>query len=570
MRKLAAFLTAKRDGSRGIRKLGKALLGGAAAILLVFASAAPAAAQPFAYVTNGGSNNVSVIDTATNTVVATVAVGNLPFGVAITPDAALAYVVNVFTSNVSVIDTATNTVVATVAVGSSPFGVAITPDGALAYVANVDSANVSVIDTATNTVVATVLVGAGPRFVAITPDGAFVYVTNGNSNDVSVIDTATNAVVSTVPVGARPFGVAITPDGAFVYVTNQFSDTVSVIDTATNAVVATVAVVAGPAGVVAGPLFVAITPDGAFAYVTNGDADNVSVIDTATNTDVSGVAVGARPAGVAITPDGAFVYVANDASDDVSVIATASNTVVATVAVGSLPLGVAITPASPLPEAIAKTLENGPRVNSGGMLVDLAGLITGSNDAGPIDIGRSDSQFYEFILAVTNTGSDGELDGKIISDPIPDTYDLDPLCGDDPVAASTSCDAVGVGTFVDRNSDTFADGIINDTPAKCTVSTSTSEGGIKKDGAGLEPEFVTIVIDDLDSGETCGVRIFVRTDENPAEKTGLFEPIACRELDTGIFDTIPLNAGVKMFDPITGDRLLGPVGSLQLTPNNCP
>ena len=51
------------------------------------------------------------------------------------------------------IDTATNTVVATVAVGNGPEGVAVTPDGTKVYVANASSANVSVIKTATNTVV---------------------------------------------------------------------------------------------------------------------------------------------------------------------------------------------------------------------------------------------------------------------------------------------------------------------------------------------------------------------------------------------------------------------------------
>ena len=229
---------------------------------------------------------------------------------------------------------------------------------------------------------------------------------------------------------------------------------------------------------------------------------------------------------------------------------------------------------NPVSDTIAKTFLNGPRVDDGtGTLVDLvalAGLITGSNDHGSIDVGRLDSQFYEFKIDITNDGTHGVLDDAIVSDPIPDTYDLDPLCGDDPVAASTSCDPVGGGTFVDRDSDTFADGIINDTPAKCTVSSSTSEGGKKKGGAGLEPEFVTIIIDNLLAGETCMVRVFVRTDENPAKKTALFEPVACRDLDSGVFDTIPLNEGVKMFDPITGDRLLGPLGSLQLTPNNCP
>ena len=51
-------------------------------------------AEPFAYVTNGDSDNVSVIDTASNTVTTTVAVGAGPDGVAITPDGAFAYVTN--------------------------------------------------------------------------------------------------------------------------------------------------------------------------------------------------------------------------------------------------------------------------------------------------------------------------------------------------------------------------------------------------------------------------------------------------------------------------------------------
>ena len=39
-----------------------------------------------AYVANYGSDNVSVIDTSNNTVVATVPVGSNPYGVAITPN----------------------------------------------------------------------------------------------------------------------------------------------------------------------------------------------------------------------------------------------------------------------------------------------------------------------------------------------------------------------------------------------------------------------------------------------------------------------------------------------------
>jgi YVTN family beta-propeller protein len=144
--------------------------------------ASAAEAAPFAYVANNGLTTVSVIDTATNTVVATVPVGNLPNGVAVTPDGKHAYVTwllaNNVSGNVSVIDTATNMVVANGRGGACPrrgrhpgWGVAITPDGKHAYVANDFSNNVSVIDTATNMMVATVAVGNFPGGVAITQDG---------------------------------------------------------------------------------------------------------------------------------------------------------------------------------------------------------------------------------------------------------------------------------------------------------------------------------------------------------------------------------------------------------------
>jgi YVTN family beta-propeller protein len=50
-------------------------------------AACPAEAAPFLYVANGNDNTVSVIDTATNTVVGSpIAVGSGPIGVAVTPD----------------------------------------------------------------------------------------------------------------------------------------------------------------------------------------------------------------------------------------------------------------------------------------------------------------------------------------------------------------------------------------------------------------------------------------------------------------------------------------------------
>jgi YVTN family beta-propeller protein len=122
-------------------------------------------------------STVSVIDTASRGVVDAVVLPlvNSPLGVAVTPDGKHAYVTNGGSNTVSVIDTASNTVVATVPVGKEPSSVAITPDVKHAYVGNAYSGTVSVIDTATNVVVVTVPVpvGDGPSAVGIIPDIPF-------------------------------------------------------------------------------------------------------------------------------------------------------------------------------------------------------------------------------------------------------------------------------------------------------------------------------------------------------------------------------------------------------------
>ena len=362
-----------------------------------------ARAATFGYVVNADDNTVSVIDTDSNKVVATIPVGGFPDAVATTPNGTHAYVTNAFDSTVSVIDTASNQVVATLPVGVAPNGVAITPKRnhsyddddhghqPFAYVTNGADNTVSVVDTASNTVVATIPVGHEPFGVAITSDGTRVYVTNQLDDSVSVIDTSSNTVVDTIsefPEFVFPTGVAITPDGtngherddhrhrSLAYVTNNVPDiggsnlpasTVSVIDTASNTVVATIPVGQYPNGV-------ATTPDGTHAYVANNAIPSdgsinspgvVSVIDTTRNKVVTTIPVGGGPVGVAITPDGTdgherdgrphqpFAYVTNLVDNTVSVIDTAGNKVVATIPVGSAPFSVAfatVTPSHPSSE----------------------------------------------------------------------------------------------------------------------------------------------------------------------------------------------------------------------------
>jgi YVTN family beta-propeller protein len=110
-------------------------------------------------------------------------------------------------------------VVATIGVGNTPYGVAFLPNGTRAYVANTDDDTLSVIDTATNQVVgSSIPVGDEPEWVTVLPNGSRVYVANYESKSVSVIDTATNQVVATIPLGAEPEFLAATPNGSRVYV----------------------------------------------------------------------------------------------------------------------------------------------------------------------------------------------------------------------------------------------------------------------------------------------------------------------------------------------------------------
>ncbi|MFD0566016.1 PxKF domain-containing protein [Kitasatospora saccharophila] len=109
------------------------------------------------------------------------------------------------------IETATNTVSATVPVGAGPGGVSVAPDGSRVYVAGQNDNTVSVIDPATGTVTGSVPVGATPVGVLADPAGGAVYVANSQGGTLSVIDPATGTVTRTVATGSGPYALATAP-----------------------------------------------------------------------------------------------------------------------------------------------------------------------------------------------------------------------------------------------------------------------------------------------------------------------------------------------------------------------
>ena len=166
---------------------------------------------------------MSVIDTATKTVVATIEDPSFdePVAVAVKPDGSEAWVVNNFSGTVSIIDTATNLVTGTVDDGNgcfnNPTGIVFNPVLPEAYVvADPDGTALCIVDTSSNTVVDTVFFSAANAVLpVVTPDGAKVYVTG---DDVTIIDTATRNDRSITPFDLSTVTyLAVSNDGTKVY-----------------------------------------------------------------------------------------------------------------------------------------------------------------------------------------------------------------------------------------------------------------------------------------------------------------------------------------------------------------
>ena len=240
------------------------------------------------WVTNRNGDSISIIDRATEKVIATVplkkkipskgkgkgetesTIGRKPVAVGFSPDGLFAYVAGRNSNNLIVLDTAkavtdsANAILAAIDVGSKPVALAVDPARSLVYVANRSGNNVAVVDVSNPSaplLKAKIAVGEEPEGVALLHDDSKLYVTNGESNSVSVLQVQSGSpyltLIAIIPVGRQPSGLALTPPGTFsdkpfAYIANREDDTVSVIDTTTDQVIAVIPVGKGPRGVAAG------------------------------------------------------------------------------------------------------------------------------------------------------------------------------------------------------------------------------------------------------------------------------------------------------------------------------
>ncbi|HPF95593.1 MAG TPA: SwmB domain-containing protein, partial [bacterium] len=273
------------------------------------------------YTVNLSSNNVSVIDTVTKTLITTIPVGSVPRDpVVVGTDI---YVANSGANTVSVIDTNTNTVTDTITVGTGPSRTILV--GTDVYTMDWTSNAISVIDTNTKTVSNTIVIGVGSKIPLLV--GTKLYISNTNLGNVTVIDTLTKTVITTLAITQGGFKMGLA--GTKVYVSGlsgALSNKVVVIDTLTDTVVATIPVNAQPWDSFA---------VGTELFVTHYNPGNVSVVDTSTDTVTSVIPMSHSVSGAFLV--GTKLYAFSGSTNQVSVIDTVTKSVIDTVAIDGLP-----------------------------------------------------------------------------------------------------------------------------------------------------------------------------------------------------------------------------------------
>src|SRR5580692_9280670 len=201
------------------------------------------------YVSNEVSGDMTIIDSATYNVIATVPLGKRPRGIHASPDRKTIYVAlsgspiagpdvdestlpppDKSADGIGVFDVAQNKVLRIIPAGSDPENFDVSQDGTQIYVSNEDEAAVSIVDIASGKVAKSLKLGAQPEGVKVTPDGKHVWVTSEETGTISVLDPVAGKIIATFKVGHRPRSVAFMPDGAHAYVNAENDGTVVYVD----------------------------------------------------------------------------------------------------------------------------------------------------------------------------------------------------------------------------------------------------------------------------------------------------------------------------------------------------
>jgi YVTN family beta-propeller protein len=325
------------------------------------------------------SNTVSVIDPVDNQLLGQIILGKpqpdiltplyrgqaLVHGLGFAPDHKTLAVVSIGSNNVTLIDPATNAIKGSVYVGRAPHEPTFRPDGKEVWVTVRGEDYLSVIDVASMRETRRIKVANGPGMVAFSPDNKLAFVCSSFSPELAVIDAATYKIIKRIPV-VSPFSPNIFPtkDGQQVWFTHKDVGKVSVLDEKTLSI--TKVLDTGP---ITNHVTTLDTKLGKVAYVSIGGEDVVKVYSREPGfKQLATIPVGALPHGIWGAGDASRIYVNLENGDSVVAINTATNRVIGKMKVGQAPMALVYIPQA-LPAGAAGT------ANLGRQLVDHPSLV---------------------------------------------------------------------------------------------------------------------------------------------------------------------------------------------------
>ena len=298
------------------------------------------------------SNTVSVTDPADNKLLGVIRLGDpqpgnlsplyrgqvLVHGMGFSPNHKTLAVVSIGSNSVTFIDTATNTVKHTTYVGRSPHEAFFTPDGKGVWVTVRGEDYIAVLDGTTFEEKTRIKVPAGPGMQIFSPDGQYGYVCSSFNPETVVISVADHQIIAHIK-QASSFcpNIAATPDGRQVWFTLKDVGKAIVF----NARPPFNILKTLDTGPITNHVNFARNRDGMFAYITVGGLNEVRVFRTDDFSAVATIPVGKLPHGVWPSGDGTRIYVGLENEDALAAIDTLSNTLIATIPIGQAPQAIA-------------------------------------------------------------------------------------------------------------------------------------------------------------------------------------------------------------------------------------
>jgi YVTN family beta-propeller protein len=283
-----------------------------------------------AFVLNSRDNTVSVLDARSGTLLRTVALNRSPETAIVATRTDRVFVLNDESDLVSVLDAARGTVLRTLSVAS--IDAAVDERSSHVFVAGDDA--LTMLDARSGRVLDTERLSAGyAQGIAVDPRTQRAFVTNFGDDTVSVADTTSGHVVRVLRVGRVPVAVAVDVRTGRAFVTNNGSGSVSMLDARSGALLRTIPVGPTPARVVVaervGRVFIVhgrggnvATPAGVFAGPSWG---GTTMLDARTGAVLRRIAIGGSPlddvgyataTNIAVDESGGHVFVINQSTRD--------------------------------------------------------------------------------------------------------------------------------------------------------------------------------------------------------------------------------------------------------------